>query len=165
MPVRHAVVGRHRTIGGLAKALFETGSDPDLQKRAEEALLRANPGLAAEGALVQGRPIVVPELGGARPKAPDLPPREEPGPAAPPAAETLVGRIEAAAKEAAERVKMLKRESTLQAIAKAHPELREKLPEIVAAVERNAARAKQAAKNLREAAARVEAAVEAAQSR
>lgn len=60
MAITFATAGRHKSVATLAKALFDTGDSPELQARAEEALLKANPGLAVEGGIKPGMPIVMP---------------------------------------------------------------------------------------------------------
>jgi hypothetical protein len=60
MAVRIATIGRQKSVATLAKALFDTKGSPEAQARAEEVLLRANPGIAIEGAIKSGVRIVVP---------------------------------------------------------------------------------------------------------
>lgn len=60
MAVRIATIGRQKSVATLAKALFDTKGSPEAQARAEEALLRANPGIAVAGAIKPGTRIVVP---------------------------------------------------------------------------------------------------------
>lgn len=68
MPIRIATAGRQKSVATLAKALFETKGSPEVQARAEEALLRANPGIAVEGSIRPGARIIVPSEA-------DLPPK------------------------------------------------------------------------------------------
>lgn len=60
MAIAIATAGRHKSVATLAKALFDTKDSPELQARAEAALLKANPGLAAEGGIRPGMRIVMP---------------------------------------------------------------------------------------------------------
>lgn len=69
MPIRIATVGRQKSVATLAKALFETKGSPEAQARAEEALLRANPGISSEGAIKPGVRVVVPSGPEHAPKA------------------------------------------------------------------------------------------------
>jgi hypothetical protein len=69
MPIRIATIGRQKSVATLAKALFETNGSPEALARAEEALVRANPGIAAEGAIKPGMRIFVPSGSAFGPKA------------------------------------------------------------------------------------------------
>lgn len=62
MPFKIGTVERQRTLKTLARNLYELDDTPELQARAEAALLKANPGLGLEGGLKRGTPVVVPPL-------------------------------------------------------------------------------------------------------
>lgn len=66
MPLRTITIGRHRTLSGLARAVFDLGNSPLTEAEAEAALLRANPHLADASGFVRGDPVVVPDLPGAK---------------------------------------------------------------------------------------------------
>lgn len=69
MPIAIAILGRERTIATLARKVFQldasTGSA--LQRRAEAALLSANPRLATADGFRSGASIVVPSVEGLQP--------------------------------------------------------------------------------------------------
>lgn len=161
MPVSLSTIGRQRTIAGLAKAVFGVKDDPELQKRGEEALLRANPGLAGEGGLKAGTPIIVPDLRDRRtisPSGETAPPAEPIGTAGAAAeiADLAGARLDAALKEAGVNAKLLKTKAVADAIAAARPDLKDKLPAIAAEVDQEVKRAEEAAAKLRAAIGRTE---------
>jgi len=161
MPVSLSSIGRQRTIAGLAKAVFGVKGDPELQKRGEEALLRANPGLAGEGGLKAGTPIIVPDLRDPRtisPSGETAPPAEPTGTAGAAAeiADLAGARLDAALKEAGVNAKLLKTKAVADAIAAARPDLKDKLPAIAAEVDQEVKRAEEAAAKLRAALGRME---------
>lgn len=162
MPVSLSSIGRQRTIAGLAKAVFGVKGDPELQKRGEEALLRANPGLAGEGGLKAGTPIIVPDLRDPRtisPSGETAPPAEPTGTAGAAAAEIAdlaSARLDTALKEAGVNAKLLKTKAVADAIAAARPDLKDKLPAIAAEAEQEVKRAEEAAAKLRAALGRME---------
>ena len=159
MAIDLTTIGRHKTIAGLAKAVFELKGGPELQARAEEVLLRANPALATEGGLRPGAPIIVPPIGlpgaGRESKLPAesiaLVRR-----AAAALAEQAGAPLDAALKEATERAKSLSAKPTIEAIVAARPDLKEQLPAIAAAAQEEAKSAAEAAANLRDAIGRIE---------
>lgn len=58
-----ARIARERTISTLARNLYDlSDADTETRRKAEEALLRANPGLARSGGFVAGRAVVVPNI-------------------------------------------------------------------------------------------------------
>ncbi|WP_299706810.1 hypothetical protein [uncultured Tateyamaria sp.] len=69
MPTRIATLGRERRIATLARRVFDIEGRPrgEAQRRAEMALLRANPQLATEAGFRPGASIVVPTVVGLRP--------------------------------------------------------------------------------------------------
>ena len=67
MPIRTTTVNRHRTLAGLAKAVFDTGNHPETIEKTVEALRRANPQLAENAALQSGMTLFVPKVEGVGP--------------------------------------------------------------------------------------------------
>ena len=170
MPLKLATVGRHRTISALAKALYSLRDDTELQARAEAALLKANPHLADR--LAAGATVVVPDVAGlsTTEAASSLP--VHPGPfddierdsvaRLAKVAERLVGV--AAEDGKAQRVR-LKDPEFVAALARIHPELGQKLPEITEAVAADAKRLQLRARQLQEAVQLVQADLERQASR
>ncbi|MEO0914970.1 MAG: hypothetical protein AAFY59_18635, partial [Pseudomonadota bacterium] len=68
MPTRIATLGRERRIATLARRVFEIEGPPrgEEQRRAEAALLRANPQLATAEGFRPGAAVVVPAVAGLR---------------------------------------------------------------------------------------------------
>lgn len=66
MPTRIANLGRERTVATLARRLYhiEGEGKAELQRRAEAALLAANPRLASAEGFRSGGKVVVPAVGG-----------------------------------------------------------------------------------------------------
>lgn len=161
MPVNLSNIGRHKTVAALAKSILGGRAKADLLKQAEEALLRANPGLGEKDGLKPGAPIIVPDLSG--------PAGAEPAEFALPAeamrlASAAAGAfasqagapLDALLKESADQASLLKKANVLAAIAERRPDLRTKMPQIVAEIEAEANRAKEAAVKLRAAIAQME---------
>lgn len=162
MPVNLTNIGRERTIAGIVKTLVGAKSDAEVRERAEEALLRANPGLGAEGGLKPGAPIVVPDLRVTRrpPHEPEARPPGESirilGPALEALARQVGAPLDAALKDAAESAKSLKTKAMADAVGAARPDLKGKLSAITAEVEQEVKRAEEAAVKLRAAVGRME---------
>ncbi|MEA3028997.1 MAG: hypothetical protein QOG13_322 [Sphingomonadales bacterium] len=156
-------IGRQKTIAGLAKAVFDVKGDPELQKVGEEALLNANPGLAEEGGMKPGTPIIVPQLRDPLAPGPDrapvLPPAAVSAVRAAAAADLAGAPLDAALKEAVDGAKMLKTKAVADAIAAARPDLKDQLPAIAAEAEQEAKRAAEAVAELRAALAQLKGAV------
>lgn len=164
MPVSQSNIGRQQTVAGLVKTLFDVKGEPELQKRAEEALLRANPGLV-EGELKPGTPIIVPDLRDphtVRPGRETVLPAEavravNAGAAA--LVDLAGARLDAALKEAVDSAKMLKTKAAADAIATDRPDLKGKLTAIAAEAEQEAKRATANVAKLRAAIARFKGAI------
>lgn len=62
MKVHIATVGRHRTVTGIAKSVFDLGNSPEAMDEAVSALQRANPHLRNDENLKPGMNVFVPEL-------------------------------------------------------------------------------------------------------
>ncbi len=73
MPTAIATLGREKRIATLARKVFvlERGADPALQRRAEAALLKANPRLARPEGYRVGAKVIVPRTPGLR-RTPDV---------------------------------------------------------------------------------------------
>lgn len=67
MPLRIEIVGRHRTLAGVAKAVFDVGEQPEKLEQAVDALRRANPHLTDDSSVKAGMPLFVPEWRTGRP--------------------------------------------------------------------------------------------------
>src|SRR4051794_29456578 len=67
MSLKIATVERQRSLVTLARSLFNIRHEPELQKRAEQALLQANPQLVQGARIATGDIIVVPEVRGLAP--------------------------------------------------------------------------------------------------
>ena len=141
MPVKLVTVKRVSTVSGLAKSIFGLRNEPELQRQAEAALLRANPHLAGDTRLASGSTVVVPEVPGLsttddarrlpiRPAPVDDLDRERLAKLAK-ATERLA--VIAAQDGETQRAELKKRDFTA-ALARTHPDLREKLPGIAEAV-------------------------------
>ncbi|HYE29034.1 MAG TPA: hypothetical protein VEA61_12500 [Allosphingosinicella sp.] len=177
MPIRITKVGRQRSLAGLAKALFDTKGSAELQERAEAALLRANPQLAAEGGLKAGATVIVPTVRDLRAK--EEPAAVEPPPPPPPSgarggrdseeaepvlalarqrAESLAelgGRsIEAALAVARRSLRELKSEETAAALLAARPDLRDRLETVRGEADKEVKRIAEAGRTLRQVTAR-----------
>jgi hypothetical protein len=158
MAITHATVGRQRTIGGLAKAVFDVKNDPELQKRAEEALLRANPGLK-DGGLKPGRPVIVPELPELRQRKHSALPNEAVRVVRDAAAaftDQAAAPLDAMLKEEADNAALLKDPKIVALIVAAHSDLGAKLPEIAAAAANAANAAANVVAGLRDAIERID---------
>lgn len=65
MPTQIATLGREKTLATLARRIYRIGDDDStMQRRAEAALLAANPRLAAKGGFRSGAAIRVPKVPG-----------------------------------------------------------------------------------------------------
>lgn len=65
MPMQIARLGRERTIATLAKRVYRTeAAEPELIRRAEAALLAANPRLSDKESFRSGANVVVPQVPG-----------------------------------------------------------------------------------------------------
>ena len=141
MPVKLATIGRQRTVAGLAKSIFGLKNEPELQARAEAALIRANPQLAEDGRLTAGATIVVPDVPGLRPGDDVRRAALRPSPVDGLDPERLdrlakvVAKLPEIAVKGGEAARAeLKARDFLAVLAKAHPDLRQQLPEIANAV-------------------------------
>jgi hypothetical protein len=141
MPLRITTVGREKTVGGLVKSLLGAKSSKELQERATEALLRANPALAEEGGVRAGMPVIVPDLGRSDDDTPaaaaeDAPPHGTPLEIALMAARDQLGSgIDAAAAAVKAQAKAIRSTKTQKAVLAAHPELNKDQLEAMAAAE------------------------------
>jgi hypothetical protein len=182
-PIRIAQVGRQRSVAGLAKALFDTKGSAALQERAEAALLRANPQLAAEGGIRSGATIIVPAVRDVPPRteepaaASQPSPRGRAAPAAPAAsagggepsrepaiaaareratalAELGARSIEAALGAAKRSARDLKSEETAAALLAVRPDMKERLEAVRGEADKEVKRIAEAGKRLRNVTAR-----------
>lgn len=140
MPLMIAEVNRERTVAGLVRNLFDIRGEgsAELRRRAEEALVRANPRLIQPNAVRRGVAVVVPEVVGLnltdRVRGLDS---ENTGPVTERLEKDLqdLGALAetglAAAKtQSAETVKHLKDKQLIDQISKEAPDLGKRIPEL-----------------------------------
>ena len=146
MALKVATIERQRTLAGLAKTLYAVKDAPELQKKAEEALVRANPHLAEEGKLKSGETVVVPDVKGLD-RAKDATARFADDPLGDRGAERLrrlsaaSEKLAAAAAKAGEAAAAALKDRTFTAaLAKTHPELKGQVADITAASKADADR-------------------------
>lgn len=164
MPITLATVKRQRTVAGLAKSIFGLKNEPELQARAEAALIRANPHLSGEGRLTAGATIVVPEVPGLRVSGdaeiapPPLSLIDEIDSERLARLSKITERLpEIAAQDGDAARAELRNREFIAALGRSHPELRQRLPQITDAVSTDAELMVSRAKQLHDAVQKVQA--------
>ena len=164
MPIKFATVNRERTLAGLARSIFGIKNEPELQRRAEAALIKANPHLANAGRLQAGSTVVVPDVPGLSAtdgvrRLPILPPliEDNHGERLSRLAKVTERLVDIAAQDGELRRGELKKRDFAAALARTHPDLREQVPQIAEATSAHAELLVLRAKQLHEAVMRVQA--------
>lgn len=164
MPIKLATVNRERTTAGLARSIFGIRNEPELQRRAEAALIKANPHLAGDSRLQAGSTVVVPDVPGLSTmngvhRLPILPTstHDSQGRRLSRLAKATERLVDIIAQDGEVQRAELKKRDFTAALARAHPDLREQMPQIAEAASSHAERLVLRARQLHDAVTRVQA--------